>query len=282
MFGILPTENNLHIFSFLKNDEIARKTTVNKLSNFIANDVLQARVKDYNIGREELKKMCLANTKIAKIGLQADADRSRYLLLINDLKEIGLSSEDMAFFMVNFTKLYKRLDKSFLAEICTVYPKVATSVFNNPELRGRIADEDIFNIIEKHPQLFSVATQHGTLLKKINKQAWITKFGMLNEEIASQILVLARFERGIEITDPDSFAWGCGIKYEKIATYMLNNGEFINKLDAETIVKLGQTHLEAAKTIIENQSLCAKLSDMQLNILQEKVIEHLKVISIRN
>ena len=41
-------------------------------------------------------------------------------------------------------------------------------------------------------------------------------------------------------------------------------------------MKLGEAHLEAAKTIIEKQPLCAKLSETQLNILQEKVIESVK------
>ena len=86
MFRHLPAELNLSIYSIMSTRDIIASLLVNKDSQSFATIELEKRkkqAKEFSIGRIRLKELCLEHPQFAMIGLEADANRGRWLLLVN-------------------------------------------------------------------------------------------------------------------------------------------------------------------------------------------------------
>lgn len=286
MFQQLPFDANAQIYSFMNTRAIIDSLLINKRSKSLALTELEKRkeqVKDFNTGRMRVKQLCLEHSKLAIEGLTADASRSRsckpYLLLVDDLREIACSHEQTAKFMVGCRNLYPRLDCWCLRDICMSYPDVAKQIFNNPDLRGKLQILQLKEIIVDNPDLFEVMLANEYFVNnRFHKKDFLDEIYALSEKFSFLIIKHPKLK---QVIDVDQFARFSGVRSKDIAMYLLNESDINSKLESDTIMQLGTSHIDAAKCIVGDLVLCNKISESNLRHLQDLVIENVRQLTLR-
>jgi len=271
MFGLLP-ELNRNIFSFFSNNELFSCSEVNRSGNALATDTLKKKMASFEIGREALKELSMRHPKNAIFALDIDAPRSWFLLSKLDLNDLANMHVDVAKHILHHPSLQttRRISIKFPTLICDKYPELATDIFSSDKMRLP-REEDIVDIIKKHPFLFDQLANLERFIGLINTSDILIELGCINQDIALSIF-----------NDRDKFSkfypyWFTrivGLKYEDMAMKILNNPNYAIVFDDSILLSYGEHYVEAAKIIVENKTFASKLNDTQLKKLQDKISEH--------
>ncbi|EHL32191.1 F-box protein [Legionella drancourtii] len=274
----LPSELNINIFSFFSNNELLTCSEVNHSGNALAKDMLKKKMASFEIGREALKELSLRHPRNAIIAVDIDAYRPRYLLLNGDLCELAAMRIDVAKHILHNPRLQttSRIDSNFSTLVCEKYPVLAADIFSSDKIRLPSQD-DIVDIIKKHPFLFDQLANIKKFIGLINKSNILIDLSLINQDIALSIVNdTDKFSK----FDAYCFIGTVGLAYEDIAMKILNDPKYAALLDDSILLSYGERHVEAAKVIIENRAFTSKLNDKQLEKLQDKVIEHTILLTL--
>jgi len=212
--------------------------------------------------KDDFKYICMIDPRIARLGIEIDSARECYFLLVNDISDLAIMSEETAKYILNNENLRKnnRLrDDGFSSIVCRFYPKLIVPLFKSSNIKFPAA-EDMVEVINDNPTLFKELSECQKFINLINKSEILINLAFINEEIALKI-----YEYSHKYTKFDKywFTMAIGEKYENVALKILNDATYIRALDDENLLILGKRHSKAAKTIIENAKFISIKQDVK-------------------
>lgn len=257
-----------------KEEFMREKYSLNSSSNDANFEKFKNEIRDFSIGRERLKMLCLLDPELAKFGIDIDSGRARFHLLVNDICDLALMNETVASHILDNAKLEnnRRLQGGFSSIICKYYPNLTLKLFSLYILTPPAVAE-IVKLITTNPHLFSQLLTKPKFKNLINKAKTLVDLSLINEEIALSVL-----EQSNHFSKFDRYwyATSVGIKFEKVALQLIQNQAWMKQLGNEDFFELANAHAISAQFVFNKLELIKELK------LDEKQLTRLKATAIQN
>lgn len=209
------------------------------------------QMKDFSIGREKFKMLCLTHPELAKFGINIDSSRSRYHLLVIDICDIALMNEEVATHILENPKLQNnnRLQSGFSSLICEYFPNLIVKLFTIQPSIGTVklpTAEEIIKAITSNPLLFTELCTYQKFKNLINKAEVLINLSLINEEIALFILNNCK-----EFSKFDKYWYTttAGLKFENVALELIKDQFYMEELGNEDLLNEKQLAVLESKAI---------------------------------